>query len=159
MPEQTAAAGTAQLVGRNVGGEQPEGTFGGEVEGLLDAGVDGGERGVQARQAPGLLADEVAPAAGENAQLDGGLLVGLDAAQIPAQTDLLGDDPSVARIGLVLAARQALARPVDREAGDVDQAEDGSEQQGLREGSEAAADIEADEIGHASCRERVCQNG
>src|SRR3546814_13570762 len=110
MPEQTAAAGTAQLVGRHVGGEQPEGTIGGEVEGLLDAGVDGGERGVQARQATGLLVDEVVPAAGENAQLDGGRHVGLDVAAISAEKNSSGEDQSVPGVRACPSQLQALTR-------------------------------------------------
>lgn len=90
----------------------------GEVQGPLQAGGDAGELGTEAVDGAGAVGDQVHAAAGEDLEIDDGVVAGPQRMQIAADADLVGDDGGVLRVGLALAA-VALGSAVDGPAGDA----------------------------------------
>ena len=68
---------------------------------------------------------------------------GLDRAQIAARAHLFGDDPSIPRVALRLAASSALAGPIDGQPRHVHDALARIEQHGGHQTSDPADDIDS----------------
>ncbi len=95
------------------------------VDAPLQCRKEATEQVAQARRAPGLLGDELAAAADEEADLGVERAGRVHRAQIGPRAREFGDDGRVLRIGLALAAPDALPRPVHRQARRVDQRQPG----------------------------------
>ena len=98
---------------------------------------------VQPCKAPGLFDDEVPATADQETQLDHSLRLGIDRAQIAARAHLFGDDPSIPRVALRLAASSALAGPIDGQPRHVHDALARIEQHGGHQTSDPADDIDS----------------
>src|SRR5690606_34547127 len=69
--------------------------------------------------------------------------IGQDRPQGPG-TDQLGDGARIARVGLALAAGEALSGPVDGDARHVDEAQPLGQEDGLQEAGQRSGDVEPD---------------
>ena len=159
VADEAPGARGAQLGRRDVAAQEMLRALGGQVEEALQAGEDADEEVVLAAEPLGLGVDQVAAAADEQPQLEVELGGRLDRPQVAADAHLVGDDPRVARVGLVLAAHRALAGAVDGQARHVDEREAGLRQHRLREAGDAADDVEPDAHRSAERRELVDERG
>lgn len=117
--------------------------FGGEIVASLQAGNDADEQVMQARQAPALGVDWIAPPVNEQPDLAVELCSRPDRAQIPPGADLVGNGRGIAWARPVLAAA-APTGGVEGQARHLDDSEAGLGQYWLGESGDAANDVEAD---------------
>ena len=104
--------------------------------------MDGVEQMAHAADAAGLVGDEIAATADQEAQFGDGLVLEGDGAEVGgAQAELVGDDAGVLGIALGLAADAALAGAVDGQPRDTDEALAGGQQHGAEQGGDAPEQV------------------
>ncbi len=101
-----------------VAGEQDQRADVGQLQGPFQGGEHAQQRAAQAVHRAGAVLDQVGPAAGQQLQIDRGLVAGADRPQVAADAGLIGDHVGIAGIGLALTA-VAVTGPVDQAAGEV----------------------------------------
>jgi len=144
MADETFLAGAADLAGGDELGQQVQWTQGPEIQGFLEPRMDRADEPAQPGDAPGLVLDQVAPTPDQDANGDRDLVIERHDPQVVARAHLFGYDAGVSGIGLGLAAGEANARAIDRDAGHVDELETRSDQRGFKKGRDRAHDIQAD---------------
>lgn len=137
-------SGRLDLGVRHEAGEECERRFGSEVEGTLEAWMDGGEELAHAGDAPGLVLDEIASTRHQEANGNRGVLVWPDRAQVRTCAHQIGDDAGIPRIALCLAAGEAVGGPIDRDPGHVNEGETLGQEHGFQEAGDRAGHVEAD---------------
>ena len=104
------------LGGGDVARDERERPGVGEVERALQIGVDGVDEVAHAADAPGLVGDEIVAPADQQAQLGNRVVLERHQPEVGgAQAELVGDDPSIARVAFGLTTHAALTRPIDGE--------------------------------------------
>ena len=91
----------------------------GHVQGPLQGREHAQQGAAQAVHGAGAVLDQVDPASGQQLELDGGFVAGVDGPQVAAHPGLVGNDVGVAGVGLALTA-VTVGSPVHQAAGNVE---------------------------------------
>ncbi len=138
---QPFAAGATQGGGCLVSGQKDQRADVTQIEFSFKGGKDAGQLAAQAIDPPGAVGADVRPAASENAQFEGVLVVGPQRGQVPAHAGLVGDDRGVLGVSLA-GASVAGGGPVDRQTGYVDELLAVIEQEVDPQGCHAVGDVD-----------------
>ena len=140
--EQAGAAGTADLRGGDVAGQQVQPGLGGHIHYSFQAREDGHQQIPQPLRPAGLVGDDLGPAAGQQPQLDVDVPGRLHHPQVITHPDQVGDHGGVLRVAFVLAAPGALPGPVHRPPRHVHHRQPSGQQHRLSQGGDPAQDVD-----------------